>query len=61
MIIGDQACMEQSRSAQLFKLKAEINEVIMPRAIIIVQHSRRPKMKNISPSKKYLEKILYSA
>ena len=57
MIIGNKANMEKSHSAKLFELKAEI----MLGGIIIVQHIRRPKMKNISPSQKYLEKILYLA
>ena len=61
MIISDKADIKKSHSAKLFDLKAEIGEIIMPGGIIIVQHIRRSKMKNISRSQKYLEKILYSA
>ena len=61
MIIGNKADIKKSHSPKLFELKAEIGEIIMPGGIIIVQHNRRSKMKKISPSQKYLEKILYSA
>ena len=61
MIIGDKDDIKKSHSAKLFELKAEIGEIIMLGGLIIVQHIRRSKMKNISPSQKYLEKILYSA
>ena len=61
MIIGDKSDIRKSHSAKLFKLKAEIGEIIMHGGHNNCSTHSAVENEKYFTNQKYLEKILHSA